>query len=145
MHPDLLEMGRMRVLLAIALLGLGIAGTAARAADLPSGHAGFHSAGYFEQGERAGMVLVTGYELGVGIRAYWRAPWRHHHYFPATGKRPRIGRDEHLSATGPRPRPAQTFRRTWSNAAALEHERPIYMLPPDARPAPRPAPPHSPD
>src|SRR5450759_1082294 len=38
MHSDLLEIDRMRVLLAIALLGFGIAGVgAARAADLPAG------------------------------------------------------------------------------------------------------------
>jgi hypothetical protein len=33
-------------------------------------------------------------------------------YFPATGRRPRYGRDEVLPRT--RPRPAQSYRRSWS-------------------------------
>jgi hypothetical protein len=138
MHSDLLEMGRMRALLAIALLSFGIAdGSAARAADLSAGHSAPFSGYYFEYGERAGMRLVYGDEPGTVVRAYWRAPWRHHHYFPATGEVPELGRDEDLNATSKPPRPAKTFKRYWSNAAALERERPIYMLPPDNRPMPR--------
>jgi hypothetical protein len=140
-------MGRMRALLAIALLGFGIAGgNAARAADLSDDHPGAFSAHYFEHGQRAGMQLVYGGEPGTVIRAYWLAPWRHHHYFPATGKRPGVGRLENLSAAHAPLRKAQTYRRTWSNAATLEHERPIYMLPPEPQPTPRAVPaPHSPD
>jgi hypothetical protein len=138
MHSDLLEMGRMRALLAIALLSFGIAGgSAARAADLSAGHSAPFSGHSFEYGERAGMRLVYGDEPGTVVRAYWRAPWRHHHYFPATGEEPELGRDEALNATSKPPRPAKTFKRYWSNAAALERERPIYMLPPDNRPMPR--------
>lgn len=131
----------MRALLAIALLSFGVAGgSAARAADLSAGHSGPFSAHFYEQGQRAGMRLVYGDEFGTVVRAYWRAPWRNHHYFPATGEVPELGRDEDLNAPATRPRPAKTFKRYWSNAAALERERPIYMLPPETQPAPRAAP-----
>ena len=108
----------MRVLLAIALLGFGIAGvSAARAADLPAGY----SARYFEHGQRSEMLWLYDDQPGVVVRAYWEAPWRHHHYFPATGIAPRIGRYENLSAVSHPPKPAKTFRRSWSNAWAVEH------------------------
>jgi len=148
MLSGLLELDRMRVLLAIALLGFGISGgSAVRAADLPIGHAGFYSARYYEQGERAGMLVVYADQPGVAVRAYWRAPWHHHHYFPATGRLPHIGRYENLKAHSPPPRRAQTYRRTWSNAAALDREyRRVPMLRLDARPLPRDElPPNHPD
>jgi hypothetical protein len=128
----------MRVLFAVALLLFGIAGvTAAGASDPAVGHPGRYSARYFEHGQRSAMLWIYDYQPGVIVRAYWRAPWRHHHYFPATGKRPRIGRMEDLSATGRAPRPAQTFRRSWSNASAFEHELPrARALPLDTQPAP---------
>ncbi len=98
----------MRVLLAIALLGFGIAGvTVASAADLPIAHSGSYSAGYFEHGRHSAMLWTYDDQPGVVVRAYWRAPWRHHHYFPATGKPPDIGRDEELSALGEPPKRGQ--------------------------------------
>jgi hypothetical protein len=131
-------MGRMRVVLAIALMVFGFAGvTAARAADIPVQHTG----GYLEYAERAGMLVVYDNQPGVFVRAYWRAPWRDHHYFPATGVTPKIGRAENLNAHVALPRPAKTFKRSWSNAAALvralEREQPIIVLPPATTPAPR--------
>lgn len=132
----------MRVLPAIALLGFGIAGvTAASAADLPIAHSGSYSAGYFEHGRHSAMLWTYDDQPGVVVRAYWRAPWRHHHYFPATGTPPDIGRDEDLSALGKPSKVAKTFRRTWSNAAAFEHERRVDALPPDDHPMPRKQPP----
>jgi hypothetical protein len=134
-----LEMGRMRALLAIALITFGFAG-AARAADLAIEHSRY-SAGAFGYGERAGMLLVYDNQPGVFVRAYWRAPWRDHHYFPATGKMPTVGRAENLNAHGMPHQPAKTFQRFWSNAAALqgalEREQPVYLLPPDAQAASR--------
>jgi hypothetical protein len=134
----------MRVLFVVALLLFGIAGvTAAGASDLAVGHPGRYSARDFEHGQRSAMLWIYDYQPGVIVRDYWRAPWRHQHYFPATGKRPRIGRKEDLSATGKAPRPAQTFRRSWSNASAFEHEPPradvlprTDALPLDTQPAP---------
>ena len=67
------------------------------------------------------MVWLYDDEPGVVVRAYWHAPWRYHHYFPATGIRPRIGRYENLSAVSRPPKPAKTYRRSWSNNWAVEH------------------------
>jgi hypothetical protein len=139
-------MGRMRVVLAIVLMVFGFAGvTAARAADIPVQHSGNYPGDYLEYGERAGMLVVYDNQPGVFVRAYWRAPWRDHHYFPATGVMPKIGRAENLNAHVAPPRQAKTLKRSWSNAAALERalerEQPIIVLPPAAAPAPRIEPP----
>jgi hypothetical protein len=112
----------MRALVAIAFFACGLAcnlagGTAARAAELPAGSPGI----YFEHGQRSEMLWLYDDQPGVVVRAYWRAPWRHHHYFPATGIAPRIGRYENLSAVSRPPKPAKTFRRSWSNTWAVEH------------------------
>jgi hypothetical protein len=104
----------MRVLLAVAVIALGIAG--ASAADLDMGR------GYSAIGYRSAPLVIYDYQPGVVVRAYWLAPWRHHHYFPATGKRPRIGRYENLLAVSRPSKPAKTFRRSWSNAWAFAHE-----------------------
>jgi len=104
----------MRVLLAIAVIALGIAGASAADFDM--------ARGYSEHGQRAAQLVIYDDQPGVFVRAYWLAPWRHRHYFPATGKRPRIGRYENLSAVSHPSKPAQTFRRSWSNAWAFEHE-----------------------
>jgi hypothetical protein len=109
-------MDRMRILLAIALFACGLAGGAARAADFPAGDA----ARYFEQGQRSEMLEFYDDQPGVVVRAYWEAPWRYHHYFPATGIRPRTGRYENLSAVSHPLKPAKTFRRSWSNNWAFK-------------------------
>ena len=111
----------MRVLLATALLSFGIAGVgAARAADFPSGYSTSYSGRYFEHAQHSEMLWLYDDQPGVVVRAYWRAPWRYHHYFPATGIPPRIGRYENLSAVSRPMKPAKTFRRSWSNAWAVE-------------------------
>ena len=126
----------MRVLLAIALIIFGVAGVrAARAADLTIQPVAF------EYGQRAGMLVVYDNQPGVFVRAYWSAPWHDHHYFPGTGHRPKLGRDENLNAHGARLLPAKTFKRQWSNETALRHvleaEQPITLMPPDPQSAPR--------
>ena len=56
----------MRVLLAIAMLGFGIAaGSAARAADIPTGSPGT----YFERGQRSEMLWLYDDQSGVVVRA----------------------------------------------------------------------------
>jgi hypothetical protein len=120
----------MRVLFAIALLGFGSAGvTAASASDLPITHSGSCSAGYVEYGQPSGTLWSNADQPGVVVRAYWRAPWRHHHYFPASGIPPRIGRYENLSAVSRPPKPAKTFRRSWSNDWAFAHEQSASVQP----------------
>lgn len=126
----------MRVPLAIALIASGLTGvTGVHAADLPVEHSSLYRVGGFEYAERAEMLLIYDDEPGTLVRAYWSEPWRHHHYFPATGRLPRVGRDERLNVHGAQPRPARTFIRHWSNAAqlrqALAHEQPIARQPSD--------------
>lgn len=150
MNLVLLEMDRMRVLLAIALMGFGIVGgSAARAADLPAGYPQPYSGRYFESGQRSEMVWLYDDQPGVVVRAYWNAPWHYHHYFPAIGILPRIGRYENLSAVSRPQKPAKTYRRSWSNNWAVQYlyaasAPPIVILgdsladnQPDTQPGPR--------
>ena len=129
----------MRVVFAVALIVLGIAGvSAASAADLSIDRSANYSFRSYAIGERAAPLVVYDYQPGVLVRAYWLAPWRHHHYFPHTGKRPVIGRAENLSAKRSAPQPAKTFQRSWSTASALLSAPPRGRVRPlDAEPAPR--------
>jgi hypothetical protein len=121
----------------IALCGAGV--TMARAADLPvGGSAPYYSEGGF--GQRSASLMVYDYQPGIVVRAYWSAPWRHHHYFPATGHRPKFGRVEDMSAPSEPSEPAATFKRSWSNASAFLAERP-RLTARDRLPAPQAEPP----
>src|SRR6185312_4832931 len=100
--------------------------TAAAAADLPLGP----SEHFVAIGPPALPLVIYDYEPGIVVRAWWLPPWGHRHYFPATGKLPRIGRREDLSVVDP-PEPAESFERTWSTSAAFIHEGPRALpLPP---------------
>jgi hypothetical protein len=113
--------------LAIAL-GLGLAGMAgARAADLPLRPAPDYNGGlhYHPIGRHAAPLVVWDYEPGIVVRAWWLPPWRHRHYYPATGERPRIGRRESWRLRGEAPEPAESFYRTWTTTSAFVPERPI--------------------
>jgi hypothetical protein len=103
----------MRAIAAIAI-GLSVAG-AARAADLRL-DGGAQYSGY-TSGQRSGSILVYDSQPGVVVRAYWQSPWRNRHYFPRTGKRPRIGRAENLSAPRPHYQMAESYHRAWSTNA----------------------------
>jgi hypothetical protein len=120
----------MRVLFAIALSAFGVAGvTAASAADLPVVDSGINSAGYYEDGQPSAMLWIYDDQPGVVVRAYWRAPWRNHHYFPVSRIPPRLGRYENLSAVSRPPKPAKTFSRSWSNDGAFAHEQSVSEQP----------------
>lgn len=107
----------MRSAVAFAVLALGVAGaTDARAADLPLAPA-VGPAGYVAA-QRAGVVWTWSDEPGTVIRAYWLPPWQDRHYFPATGKPPRIGRLERLPARV-RPVRAESYHRSWSTAPGV--------------------------
>jgi hypothetical protein len=116
----------MRVLIAIVSIALGIVAlgiasvTAATAADLPV-VSGYSAIGV---GQRSEPLVVYADQPGVYVRAYWQTPWHNHHYYPATGERPDIGRDEDLSAPSKPSKSPATFRRSWSNASAFPVERP---------------------
>ena len=122
----------------------GFAGIASVcAADLPRAPAdrnvGLH---YSAEGRRAGPIIIYDYQPGVYVRAYWRAPWRHRHYFPATGEQPISGRDEDLSARGEAGDPAETYSRTWTTSSAIVVEEPRGRYRAfDGRPTPQTEPP----
>jgi hypothetical protein len=117
----------MRVFgLAIAL-GLGLAGTVcARAADLPLAPAPDHNVGlhYNAIGRHVAPLVIWDYEPGVVVRAWWLPPWRHRHYYPATGERPRIGRRENWHVRREAVEPAETYYRTWTTTSAFVPEHP---------------------
>jgi hypothetical protein len=121
----------MRALITIAMVAAGFAHvTAVRAADLPIDGTADYSTRQTAVGYPAGSIVVYDYQSGVVVRSYWRAPWRHRHYFPVTGTPPEIGRDEDLSAPSEPPEPAQTFRRHWSTSSAFDAETPRGRVPP---------------
>jgi hypothetical protein len=108
-------MHRMHVRIAFALALLVIAGmTPANAAELleiPS------------VDMRVTPLVIYDYQPGVTMRAYWLAPWRHHRYFPWTGKKPKLGRFEYFSVgTGHAAVPAESFYRVWSTSPAFVNE-----------------------
>ena len=86
----------MRGRFAGALL-LGVAGiAAANAADLTGGRGGYGD--YWSFGARMEPVIVYDFEPGVIVRSYWYPPLDNRHYFPRTGRRPKLGRLEHWPA-----------------------------------------------
>lgn len=69
-------------------------------------------------GVRVAPLVIYDYQPGIVVRAYWRAPWRHRHYYPTTGEKPEVGREEDL-APGTAPEPAESFQRSWSTSSAF--------------------------
>src|SRR3569833_166858 len=130
----------MRLFAHIIGLCAGFAGFAsACAADLPrapaDGNVGLH---YSAHGRRAGPIVIYDFQPGVVVRAYWIAPWRHRHYFPASGEQPLAGRDEDLSARGEATEQAESFSRTWTTSSAFVVEEPRGRFRDiDGRPAPQ--------
>ena len=125
----------MRALFGIVIVVFGavnLGGT--NAAELSTGHAGGYTHAYAD-GVRATQLIVYDDQPGVYLRAYWSAPWQNRHYYPFTGKRPKVGRHERLSAVRPAPKPAETFYREWSTNALSPPARPYYIVP---EPTPRP-------
>jgi hypothetical protein len=114
----------MRALFTATLLALAVAAAQpARAADLV--------ALQYDAGVRAESVWLYDYQPGVITRAWWLSPWHDRHYFPATGKRPRLGRLENLSAKRRPIKPAATFYRVWSTSELIfdEASRPFARAP----------------
>ena len=94
----------------------------AQAADLRAGGAGAAIA-YDAAPVRAGQYYIYDDEPGVYVRAYWAAPWQNRHYFPFTGKKPKVGRHERLSAKRPAPKPAESYYRAWSTVSLYPPQR----------------------
>jgi hypothetical protein len=103
----------MRGRFAGALL-LGVVGiAAANAADITGGRSvsgGYD--GYSSFGARMEPVIVYDYEPGVIVRSYWYPPLDNRHYFPRSGRRPKVGRLEHWPAR--RVTKPEAFYRYWS-------------------------------
>jgi len=123
----------MRALFAAAVVMFGVAGVIpARAADLvePGAVIGDGSidgglmpyAGYSVDGVRAGPVIIYDVQPGVIRRTWFLSPWHHHHFFPATGEKPRSGRREDLSARSD-VQPAESFYRSWSTNDLFPYRR----------------------
>lgn len=109
----------MRAFLAIASLAFVITGvTSASAADGPAARANKGDVIYGAAiGDTAGQIVFWDVQPGVAIRPYWSAPWRYRHYFPVTGKRPKVGRAENWSVHRA-VRRATPYYRYWSTVSA---------------------------
>lgn len=122
----------MRTLTATAVFAFSVAGiAAAAAADARVWSGGGATVGVYAGGVRAPQLVIYDSEPGVYVRSYWRAPWQNRHYFPATGKKPRVGRREHLSIRS-HYKPAESYRRYWWTSSAFEPE-PRYGFPPQVQ------------
>jgi hypothetical protein len=108
------EKRSMRVIAAIIIVS-SVGFTTARASDVPFD--GAQTSRNYVIGERAGPIVIYDYQPGVVVRAYWQSPWRNRHYYPRTGKRPKAGRAENLSAPRPHYQMAESYYRAWSTNA----------------------------
>ena len=118
----------MRGRIAGAIL-LGSVSLPALAADLSSG--GNVTGGYSVYSPivaRIEPVIVYDFEPGVIVRSYWYPPWRNRHYFPRTGKRPRVGRLKILPKR--RVSKPEEFIRFWS-ASSFPPAPGRYAQPPE--------------
>jgi hypothetical protein len=96
--------------------------TAVIAADLS--HGGDAGAGYYSAyGVRIEPIVIYDDQPGVIGRSYWYAPWANRHYFPKTGKRPKVGRLEHITARSASR--AEDYFRRWTVSSGF----PIYVPP----------------
>ena len=110
-----------RYLVPVIFAGL-VGATTATAADLSRG-GDSSSTNYSAYGARIEPIVIYDDQPGVMGRSYWYMPWANRHYFPKTGKRPRVGRVEHIPAR-PASRAEDYFRR-WSVSSGT----PFYLPP----------------
>jgi hypothetical protein len=113
---------------AITTAAICLAGFTANAADGPVGRSVAGYDVYAPYSARIEPVIVYDYEPGVIVRSYWWDPWQNRHYFPKTGKRPKVGRLEHMP---PRKssKPEDYFR-VWSVSSVFASQLPPPPLPP---------------
>ena len=100
-----------------------------------AGAADYGAGGYATGGVRAPQLMVYDNQPGVYVRAYWAQPWQGRHYYPFTGKKPKVGRHERLSDVRPAPQPAESYYREWSTLSLFppppRSVRAIEQLPDD--------------
>ena len=115
---------------AIAAIAVLVASSAtAKAADVSAG-GGVGEYGPYAYSPRIEPLIVYDYQPGVIVRSYWWVPWQNRHYFPKTGKRPKVGRHERVTAR--KSSPPQDFYRSWSVSSVFAPELP----PPHMQPYP---------
>ena len=122
----------MRACAIAALAVLLASSAAAKAADVGYGP-------YAPYSPRMEPLIVYDYQPGVIVRSYWWAPWQNRHYFPKTGKRPKVGRHERVTAR--KSAPPQDFYRSWSVSSVFAPDLPPppnqpYMQPYAVDPVP---------
>ena len=66
----------------------------------------------------AARIVIWDAEPGVVLRTWWAPPWRNRHYFPSSGEKPEIGRDEDLSPAQRARSRRRNYRRSWSSSSA---------------------------
>jgi hypothetical protein len=121
----------MRAWFALTLFIVGFAShSAASAADYVGGRA-MHASSYSASGVRAPQVLVYDNQPGVYVRAYWSTPWQNRHYYPFTGKKPKVGRLENLNAVRAAPKPAESYYREWSTLSLYPPEPQVIEQAPE--------------
>lgn len=116
-----------------AVLMSAVGALAANAADISGVRFGSGYSEYAPFGARIEPIIVYDYEPGVIVRSYWYAPWDNRHYFPKTGRRPRSGRLEHISAH--HISKAQDYYRFWSVSSVFAPELPPLAARPFAIPS----------
>ena len=92
--------------------------------------------GLYAYSPRIEPLIVYDYQPGVIVRSYWWSPWQNRHYFPKTGKRPKVGRLEHVTAR--KSSPPQDFYRSWSVSSVFAPELPPPPNQPYMQPYARP-------
>jgi hypothetical protein len=109
--------GRFVGALLVGAVGVG----ASDAADLAGAGLGGGSGVYAPYAVRAEPVIIYDYEPGVIVRSYWYPPLDNRHYFPRTGRRPRVGRLEHWPArVASKP---QEYYRYWSASSVFSSQQ----------------------
>jgi len=83
----------MRLRLVFVIIATFANAMAASAADVAGGIA---AGGNYPSYGGMEPVIVYDFEPGVIVRTYWQPPWDNRHYFPKTGRRPKVGRLEHM-------------------------------------------------
>ena len=111
--------GRFAIAIFFAITGV----VAADAADVSSGRNAGGYGNYSAYGARIEPIVIYDDQPGVIVRSYWDAPWANRHYFPSTGRRPKVGRLEHISAH--RVSKAEDYFRFWSASSVFLSEVPI--------------------
>src|SRR5262249_17273874 len=119
---------------AIAAIAVWVASSvAASAADVSAGGTAVGN-GPYAYSPRMEPLIIWDYQPGVIVRSYWGEPGKNRHSLPKTGKRPKVGRLERVTAR--KSSPPQDFYRSWSVSSVFAPELPpppVYM-PPYAQP-----------